>query len=116
MTANGSGVNALVAALDRRQVPHRVGKTWTTDAPYRETAAKIAKRKEEGCITVEMEAAAMMAVAQFRGVVLGQVLYGGDDLSGNEWDNRSWQSRAEIRENLFWLSAEACLGIDEELL
>jgi len=27
-----------------------------------------------------------MAVAEFRQVILGQVLYGGDDLSGAEWD------------------------------
>ena len=107
--AQDAGVTALVETMEDQRIPHRVGKTWTTDAPYRETAGKVAKRKEEGCITVEMEAAGMMAVAQFRNVAFGQVLYGGDDLSGNEWDNRSWQSRAEIRENLFWLSADACL-------
>jgi purine-nucleoside phosphorylase len=92
-------------------VPHGVGKTWTTDAPYRETPNKIATRKNEGCLTVEMEAASLIAVAQFRGVLLGQVLYGGDDLSGNEWDNRGWQSRRQVRENLFWLAAEACLKL-----
>jgi len=30
-----------------------------------------------------MEAAALFAVAQFRGVVLAQILYGGDDVSGD---------------------------------
>jgi Uridine phosphorylase len=109
--ANDVGVNALVNVLSNRGVPYRVGKTWSTDAPYRETLNKIAKRKEEGCLTVEMESAGMMAVAQFRGVIFGQVLYGGDDLSGSEWDNREWQSRNEIRESLFWLSANACLTL-----
>jgi hypothetical protein len=56
-----------------------------------------------------MEAAAFFAVAQFRGVLFAQMLYGGDDVSGNEWDSRHWQSRASIREKLFWLAAEACL-------
>ncbi len=111
ITANTTGVQALVNTLNKNSVPHRVGKTWTTDAPYRETAIKIAKRKEEGCLTVEMEAAALMAVAQFREVVFGQVLYGGDDLSGEQWDNRGWQSRSEIRESLFWLRAEACMSL-----
>lgn len=64
--AQEAGVNVLVRTLDNRGIPHRVGKTWTTDAPYRETADKIARRREEGCIAVEMEAAGMMAVAQFR--------------------------------------------------
>ena len=109
--ANETGLNALVKTLEEQGVPYRIGKTWTTDAPYRETPNKIAKRREEGCLTVEMENAGLMAVAQFRDVVFGQVLYGGDDLSGAEWDNRSWQSRKEVRENLFWLCADACLTI-----
>ncbi len=109
--ASRSGVEALAATLNLRRVPYLIGKTWTTDASYRETPAKIARRKSEGCLTVEMEAASLMAVAQFRGETLGQVLYGGDDLSGNEWDHRSWQSRGDIRQNLFWLAAEACLNL-----
>jgi uridine phosphorylase len=104
-------VDALVKELEKRSVPYRVGKTWTTDAPYRETRKKIARRREEGCLTVEMEAAGMMAIAEFRGVILGQLLYCGDDLSGAEWDNREWQSRSAIREQLFWLCADVCLGL-----
>jgi uridine phosphorylase len=111
VTANEVGVNALVKRLGSRGVPYRLGKTWTTDAPYRETPNKIAKRKEEGCLVVEMEAASMMAVAQFRNAIFGQVLYGGDDLSGAEWDHRGWTSKSEIRENLFWLCADACLTL-----
>src|SRR5438067_13313857 len=109
VSAHDRGVRALVTTLGQRAVPHVVGKTWTTDAPYRETPNKIAARKAEGCLTVEMESAALMAVAGFRSVVLGQVLYGGDDLSGLKWDHRDWRSRQEIRENLFWLCVEACL-------
>jgi hypothetical protein len=56
-----------------------------------------------------MEAASLMAFAQFREVASGQILYGGDDLSGAEWDNRDWQSRYDIRQQLFWLTADACL-------
>jgi len=111
VVANQAGMNALKDALEKRAIPFRVGKTWTTDAPYRETPDRMSRRKDEGCLTVEMESAGMMAVAQFRDVVFGQVLYGGDDLSGTNWDNRGWQSRKEIRENLFWLCAEACLTL-----
>jgi uridine phosphorylase len=109
--AQPAGVAALEAALARQEVPYVVGKTWTTDAPYRETVTKIAARRAEGCLTVEMEAAGLMAVAEFRGAVLGQVLYAGDDLSGTEWDQRGWHTRSDIRENLFWLAADACLGL-----
>jgi len=109
--ANERGVNALEVELKRQNIPYRLGKTWTTDAPFRETADKIAKRREEGCVVVEMEAAGLMAVAQFRDVVLGQILYGGDDLSSSEWEHRNWQSRHDLRESLFWLAANACLSL-----
>ncbi len=111
VTADEVAIRALVDGLSRRGIPYRLGKVWTTDAPYRETPNRIARRREEGCLAVDMEGAALMAVARFRGVVLGQVLYAGDDLSGTEWDHRGWQSRAQIRESLFWLCADACLTL-----
>jgi hypothetical protein len=59
-----------------------------------------------------MEAAAFFAVAKFRGVTLGQILYGGDDVSGTgKWDHRGWHKQYQVRERLFWLSAEACLEL-----
>ncbi len=79
--------------------------------PHEVLLDSLAKRREEGCLTVEMESSALIAVAQFRNVVLGQALYGGDDLSGAEWDTREWRSRSEIRKNLFWLCADACLTL-----
>ncbi|MEQ7010868.1 nucleoside phosphorylase [Actinopolymorpha sp. B17G11] len=45
----------------------RVGTTWTTDAPYRETAEEVRRYQTEGVLTVEMEAAAVFAVAEVRG-------------------------------------------------
>ena len=68
-------VAAIEATLQRHHVPYLVGKTWTTDGFYRETAARVARRRAEGCLTVEMEAAAFFAVGQFRDVVVGQLLY-----------------------------------------
>ena len=105
------GVAAIERTLLQRAIPYRMGKTWTTDAPYRETQGKVQQRRAEGCLTVEMEAAAFFAVAQFRGVTFAQILYGGDDVSGEEWDERGWQSRTSVREKLFWLAAEACLSL-----
>lgn len=100
---------AIESTLGRHGVPFVVGKTWTTDAFYRETAARVARRRAEGCLTVEMEAATLFAVGRFRGVTVGQILYSGDDLSGEEWDGRKWRDRRSIREQLLWLAAEACL-------
>lgn len=103
---------AVVATLERRAIPYQLGLTWTTDAFYRETRAKVAARVAEGCITVEMEAAALFAVARFRGVELAQMLYAGDDLSGEAWDHRGWLSHATGRDLLLRLAIEAVLGIE----
>jgi uridine phosphorylase len=101
----------LEEVLTSRQVPYVSGLTWTTDAPYRETPKKIAARREEGCLTVDMEAAALAAIARFRGVRLAQVVYCGDDLSGSSWDHRSWQSLSDVREELFHITATAALAL-----
>ena len=53
----------------------------------------------------------MFAVAGFRGVTFGQLLYAGDDLSGDAWDDRGWLEHAGGRERLFYLAAEACLSL-----
>ncbi len=107
--ASPAGVTALETILKAHQIEYVLSRTWTTDGLYRETPAKVQLRKAEGCLTVEMEAAAFFAVAQFRGVQFAQILYGGDDLSGSEWDHRHWDKHTSVREKLFWLAAEACL-------
>lgn len=114
VNASAEGIAAIEKVLKKRHCKYIVSKTWTTDAYYRETPAKVKLRKSEGCLTVEMEAAAFFAVAQFRGVVFAQILYGGDDVSSDQWDPRlespqHWDERASVREKLFWLAAEACL-------
>lgn len=112
VAASPEAIEAIQQTLDAHHIPYVTGKTWTTDALYRETPAKVARRRDEGCITVEMEAAAFFAVAKFRGVTFGQILYGGDDLSGDLWDHRDWiRSQASTREKLFWLAVEACLKL-----
>jgi hypothetical protein len=60
-----------------------------------------------------MEASAFFAVAQFRGVTFAQILYGGDDVGGSEWDARNWDQDTSAREKLFWLAVESCLAIGE---
>jgi uridine phosphorylase len=101
-------VAALQAALEERKMPYELVKTWTTDAIYRETVAKRDLRVSEGCQVVEMEAAAFFAVAQFRKVVFGQMVYGGDLVVPEGWDGRGWNDRLNDRQRMFWLAVEAC--------
>lgn len=45
-----------------------VGTSWTTDAPFRETAEAIEWAQSKGALAVEMEAAALYTFARVRGV------------------------------------------------
>jgi uridine phosphorylase len=108
---NPEVVGKIEEEFNKNKIDYIKAKTWTTDSFYRETENKIELRKSEGCVTVEMEAAAFFAVAKFRNVKLGQILYGGDDLSKVEWDSRKWQNRADIRENLVEISIRICISL-----
>ena len=104
-------IKKLESVLLKHRVDYEIGKTWTTDSFYRETKGKIIQRKAEGCITVDMECSAFIAVSRFRNVIFGQYLAVGDDVSGDEWDPRLGGDRQSIREKVFWLSVEACLNL-----
>ena len=55
------------AALSTAGMSVRVGASWTTDAPFRETEEAIATALRGGILAVEMEAAALYAFAKARG-------------------------------------------------
>lgn len=97
--------------LDERNMPYKCVKTWTTDAMYRETVDMIALRRQEGCGVVEMECASFYAVAQYKQVPLGVLLYAGDDLSNKTWDSREWKNAKNIRLYLLKLAVEICKNI-----
>ena len=82
--------------LDEHGYPYVEGTTWTTDAPYRETRQKAARRKAQGAICVEMECAGMQAAADFRGVDFFQFFYAGDNLDQAVWDPRSLSGKTRL--------------------
>ncbi len=61
--ADPSLIALAQAAFMRSGCRVHTGSTWTTDAPFRETAESIALRRAEGILAVEMEAAALYAFA-----------------------------------------------------
>jgi uridine phosphorylase len=66
--------------------PHERGTTWTIDAPYRETVAELSHYQAAGVRSVEMEAAALFAVGQVRGVEVAAAFCYSDLLSGATWE------------------------------
>ncbi len=111
MNANPRVVAVIEEALAEQGLPYIKAKTWTTDAFYRETAKKIKQRKDEGCVTVEMECSAYIAVADFLGVDFGQILFAGDSLAGDVWDSRRYNDRTSPREKLLRTALQVCLKL-----
>ncbi len=111
IAANERVVQIIENTIVERNVSYIKAKTWTTDAFYRETPAKINQRISENCVTVDMEASAYMAVSQYNNVAFGQIFYAGDSLAGDEWDRRDWENQTDIREFVLRLALDACMSI-----
>lgn len=94
-------------------IPYVAGKTWTTDAIYRETRGNMEKRKAEGCIAVEMESAGVQAVCDFRGFDFYNFLISGDLLDSSEWDRRIIGNEGERTHQIksFYMALELALKI-----
>lgn len=106
MDVNIEAISAIEQVLEQLGVPYEEVMTWSTDGFYRETAEKVAYRKEEGCAVVEMECAALTAVAQLRKVVWGELLFTADSLADlDNYNQRDWGSEA------FDKALELCLEI-----
>jgi uridine phosphorylase len=106
--ASASRTAALLATMG---VPHTVGRVWTTDGFYRETRGNLARRVAEGCLAVDMEAAALAALAQFRSVAIHQFLYTADNLAA-QWDPRALGTLpAEPRARYLAIAAELAIRL-----
>jgi len=85
-----------------------VGTSWTIDAPYRETVKEIKKYQKEGVVAIEMEAAALFAVAKFRGVDMGAMFSVSDSLADLKWDPQFHMSEESMKA-LFHCAKEALI-------
>lgn len=79
-------INALLQAQAEAQgLPVQQGPLWTTDAPYRETADKIRHFQATGVHAVDMEMAALFAVAHYRGCDIAALLLISDECYHPTW-------------------------------
>ena len=76
----------LAEIFEELRLPFVKGRIWTTDAPYRETKSAVEKRKNDGCLAVEMELAGVQAVCDFHEIELYSFVMTGDVLDGEEYD------------------------------
>ncbi|MDO5326361.1 MAG: nucleoside phosphorylase [Clostridia bacterium] len=72
--------------FEKLGLPYVLGRVWTTDAFYRELRVHMERRKAEGCLAVDMEAAGLQAVCDFHKLNLYYFLMTGDMLDQPQWD------------------------------
>ena len=90
----------LAMILEELNVDYVTGRTWTTDAFYRETVNNRDARKKEGCICVEMECSALQSVCDYRNIELYQFLFGGDLLTDSSWEKRTLGTADEKKDQI----------------
>lgn len=95
-------IERLEGIFDQHGIAHARAKTWTTDAFYRETPAKVKQRLLAGAQVVDVEAAAIMAWSQYRQTKVYQFFYTADyvDHEQRSWDNRHGERTADVL--TFW--------------
>lgn len=103
----------VASFLNDAGISYVTGKTWTTDAIYRETRSNMEKRRAEGCISVEMESSGVQAVCDFRNLELYNFFVSGDLLDSPEWDRRVLGSIDECASQIksFYLALELALRL-----
>lgn len=113
---NKKYINDFKMILEKNNIIYTIGKTWTTDAPYRETKEKTKKRKKEKCICVDMECSALAALAEFRNKEIFQFFYATDNLDSKKWEIRSLSDNKElnIKEKIAELAFEIALKMNRE--
>ncbi len=77
--------NIVQTSIAKEKLSCQKGTTWSTDAPYRETAAAVAHYQQQGVQTVEMEVAALLAVARYCQREAAALLAVSDSLAGGTW-------------------------------
>lgn len=81
----------LSSLFTELKIPFVKGRVWTTESMLRETVNLVRRRKEEGCIAVEMELAGVQAVCDFNGFELYDFLAPGDVLAEEGYEAEELQ-------------------------
>jgi uridine phosphorylase len=101
----------LRAALLARGIAFRAGPAWTTDAIYRETPSEVLLHAGRGALVVEMEAAALFAVARFRSCLIAACFSVSDTLAELAWRPEFHaETTRDGLESLFEVALEALKG------
>ena len=80
--------NVIRETLIKNNEPFIEGRVWTTDAMYRETPNRVARRKQEGALGVDMECSSLAACSKFNKLKFSTLFYFTDLVQSSSWQWR----------------------------
>lgn len=109
--ADGQFARQLNDRLREQGLEPRLAVHWCTDAPYRETRAKVNEYRKRGAACVEMEGAGLFAVAREHGIPAAAVFVISDQLQETGWvqgweDPNFKQTMAKLAGSMVHLSRD----------
>jgi uridine phosphorylase len=101
-------VRDISAVLKKLNKTHFPGLTWTTDSPFRELRKDVLAYQKRGILTVDMEAAGMLAVAEANGLPAVAVFSVADTLADGIWNMSTEMKIAQQGLNILFDSVYSC--------
>lgn len=102
----------ILEVFNEKKIPYELGTTWTFDSFFKESIARIEKRRSEGATAVEMECATWCVVAEKLGLKFGQFLFFSDKVAEEDWTRKG---TTEDRLNAKDQATLLCLEIAKRL-
>ena len=87
----------LSSFLNNHNIDFNTGAVWTTDAPYREVPTKLTAALDKGCLAVDMEASALIAVSQFYKKTIAGFLLPQDKIDKNGWSHANLNHNSSFK-------------------
>jgi uridine phosphorylase len=94
--ASGLLTEKIVSICKDSNHKFHLGTSWTIDSVYRETVEEVKHYQKENVLSVEMETAALFAVAQHRNVETGAIFSVSDSLADLKWQPGFYSEKTEI--------------------
>jgi len=104
----------FINILQKEKINYQLCKTWTTDAPYRETKWKVQEYLKQGIKCVEMEASALAAIGIYRKVEVFIFFYAADSLNETSWEKRCLGKKVDKKIHFASLALKLANSIGDE--
>ncbi len=109
-TLNPTLGERILAGWDQASQPLYIGASWTTDAPFRETKAMTAWGCEQGLLAIEMETAALYALAEAKEYPIVCFAHITNQMAQQEGDFEKGVANGSLTAlSVIWQTARSCL-------